>query len=337
MSTMNVSHTLETFFILLRGICELNVPTIDIWVATDRIFKIGTGLSVTDAWSSSIASSIYAIVEYARQRSIPSTVIYDTLKYAYATCVSRPYTPVTFVFTNHLTLGDTRMKMKLLIQSSNCKTVGIGVGYSLFDVRSVFPSFLWSSNPSQLHRAVAYSHHKSLNPYYRSNLAFMKCNENDKYRCVKEEFRIFNREYVKAITEIYSAYEFRALFINALQTRDENINMLTADCTSSEFDLGVDGAFKDFHVLFIILCEYRNIKGVDGKIIDSGITRQILEMGVNGESPIKKLQTKGFQVQIVYDYCSAIIELATGKYRTVMELAIIHILIIVMVVMNYII
>ncbi|CBK21364.2 uncharacterized protein [Blastocystis hominis] len=96
----------------------------------------------------------------------------------------------------------------------------------------------------------------------------------------------------------------------------------------SKYDLGVDGAFGHYSILFIILYLCRGEKDDDGKVIDEFITEEILKYGkeVNGErfSPIAKLGDrivngkpigKGFKIRYAYDYKTAIEELSSGRYR----------------------
>ena len=93
-------------------------------------------------------------------------------------------------------------------------------------------------------------------------------------------------------------------------------------------DLGIDGAFKDYSILFIILYLCRGKKDANGKVIDEYITEDVLKNGrvINGRrfSPILKLGDKkingiaigkGFEIHYAYDYKSAIKELMSGKYR----------------------
>lgn len=52
-----------------------------------------------------------------------------------------------------------------------------------------------------------------------------------------------------------------------------------------QYDLGVDGGFTDYTVLFVILYLCRGEKDSDGSVIDEDITEEVLMYGreVNGE------------------------------------------------------
>ena len=100
------------------------------------------------------------------------------------------------------------------------------------------------------------------------------------------------------------------------------------DINDNRYDLGLDGAFTEYSILFIILYLCRGIKDENGKVIDEYITEDVLINGkdINGKrySPIMKLGKnknsggligKGFDIHYAFDYKSAIKELMSGKYR----------------------
>ena len=100
------------------------------------------------------------------------------------------------------------------------------------------------------------------------------------------------------------------------------------DINDNRYDLGLDGAFTEYSILFIILYLCRGIKDENGKVIDEYITEDVLINGkdINGKrySPVMKLGKnknsggligKGFDIHYAFDYKSAIKELMSGKYR----------------------
>ena len=142
-------------------------------------------------------------------------------------------------------------------------------------------------------------------------------------------FKVSFSSMTKNICNIPSIYETTLSSVRFDdQTDGPDALKKIGDINSSKHDLGVDGAFGHYSILFIILYLCRGEKDERGNVIDPDITEDILRNGkeVKGEqfSPIMKLGNrivdgkpigKGFKIRYAYDYKSAINALMSGKYR----------------------
>ena len=138
------------------------------------------------------------------------------------------------------------------------------------------------------------------------------------------------KEMVKDITAIESTYEI-VLSKNRILDKTESGNMEVDEYNSSQNDLGEDGAFSEFTILFVILYLCRSDeRDDDGKIQDEFITENVLCYGKDSDnpfSPVVKLGQqkdqrgnsigKGFNILYAFDYKTAIDSLLRGSVRVV--------------------
>ena len=95
-SETNRPHSLVTVFTLLRNLSNLQLPCVDIWVATNVVTRVATGVASVDLWETPV---IAAVLE-AIQHPVPNTALHECLRYACCTCNSRSFSSVMMVCTN---------------------------------------------------------------------------------------------------------------------------------------------------------------------------------------------------------------------------------------------
>ena len=204
--------------------------------------------------------------------------------------------------------------------------LGIGIGLYLCGFEDLFPTMIWNSNPLRLSESLLHLTSASINGNPNS-VPDIKIDE-----MIMNE--TFNRKYDKLTQQLFnipSIYEATLSYFRFKdETEDTGAIPMNCDISDNRHDLGIDGAFKDYSILFIILYLCRGIKDENGKVIDEYITEDVLKNGkvIDGRrfSPIMKLGDmkingipigKGFDIHYAYDYKSAINELMSGKYRMI--------------------
>ena len=318
-SETNRVHSLITIFTILRNLSNMQLPCIDLWVASKGITRVATGLSSMDLWESNIVAALYQSLLSPCQ----NTCLPDCIRYACCTCNARSFQSIMMVLTNGVLCDDSRAEIKSIVSGIEMTYLGIGIGLYLCGFEDLFPTMIWNSNPIQLSETLM-------------NLTNASISGNQ--NAVPErkiDSRMMNGTFVKSFAEatqrickIPSIYEttLNSVRLNDITDKDKFIKK--GEINDSKYDLGKDGAFGHYSILFIILYLCRGDKDDNGKVIDEFITDEVLRNGkeVDGEtfSPIAKLgprivngiqKGKGFNIRYAYDYKSAIEELLSGRYR----------------------
>ncbi|KAM7454618.1 hypothetical protein BLSTO_04623 [Blastocystis sp. subtype 1] len=306
-SETNRAHSFITLFTLLRNISNLQLPCVDIWVATDRVVRVATGVPSADLWETPV---IAAVLE-AISQPVPNTVLQDCLRYACCTCNSRSFSSVMMVCTNGVLCKETREEVRSIVSTFEMSYVGVGIGSYLCGFHDLFPSMIWHANPLRLSDVIA-----SKDDASRSTSVYgVEEKEVDSVLLTKKN-GLYYGEMVEKISDFPSEYE--------LEMKDVRIARLVTSRTT----LGADGGFTDYTILFVVLYLCRGEKDSDGSVIDEDITEEVLVNGkeVNGDrfSPVLKLGQvvsngkqigKGFNIEYAYDYKTAIDKLLSGKIR----------------------
>ena len=150
-SETNRAHSLITLFTLLRNISNLQLPCVDIWVATDQVIRVATGVPSADLWETPV---IAAVLE-AISQPVPNTVLQDCLRYACCTCNSRSFSSVMMVCTNGVLCKETREEVRSIVSTFEMSYVGVGIGSYLCGFHDLFPSMIWHANPLRLSDVIA--------------------------------------------------------------------------------------------------------------------------------------------------------------------------------------
>lgn len=228
------------------------------------------------------------------------------------------------VLTNGVLCSDSRMEIKSIVSGVEMTYLGIGIGLYLCGFEDLFPTMIWNSNPAQLSETLMNMTDISLKG---------SPNAVPEQQIGKE---IMNGTFEKTFAEmtlricnILSIYEATLSSIRFdIGPNGWNNNKDIDIINDSKYDLGRDGAFGSYSILFIVLYLCRGEKDEQGKVIDEFITDEVLKYGkeVKGNrfSPVAKLGKtiindihigKGFEIGYAYDYKKAIKELSSGKYR----------------------
>ena len=319
-SETNRVHSLVTVFSILRNLSNMQLPCVDIWVATDEIIRVATGLTSMDVWENNIVASLYqSLLTPSR-----NTCLADCIRYAACTCNARSFQSVMLVLTNGVLCDDARSEIKSIVSGIEMMYLGIGIGSYLCGFEDLFPTMVWNSNPIRLSETLL----NITNPVPNSNLNAIPKKQIDGL-ILNGTFTTSFSDMTKNICNIPSIYETTLSSVRFDDQTDGPDGLKPIDdINSSKHDLGVDGAFGHYSILFIILYLCRGEKDERGNVIDPDITEDILRNGkeVNGEqfSPVLKLGNrivdgkpigKGFDIFYAYDYKSAINALKSGKYR----------------------
>ena len=319
-SETNRIHSLITIFSVLRNLSNMQLPCIDLWVASQGITRVATGVSSMDLWESNIVAALYQSLLSPYQ----NTCLPDCIRFASSTCNARSFDSIMMVFTNGVLCGDSRAEIKSIVSGIEMTYLGIGIGLYLCGFEDLFPTMIWNSNPTRLSETLM-------------NLTTASVTTNPNAVPEKKIDGMiwngtFDKTYVeltKTICNIPSIYETTLSSVRFNDETDGKDAMKKiSDINDSRYDLGVDGAFGNYSILFIILYLCRGEKDENGIVIDEFITEEVLRIGkvVKGErfSPILKLGDrmingkpigKGFNIRFAFDYVSAINQLMSGKYR----------------------
>ncbi|KAK8809840.1 hypothetical protein WA158_000783 [Blastocystis sp. Blastoise] len=303
---LNIRHSVETILLFIRCLAELFVSSVDIWISNgDKSICIGTGLQTYDIWTESTLTAFFLNI----QNSSNISCLSETIRQATAISNSRPYASIFFVFTDSIPCSNQQKEIKNIIMSNECTYIGIGIGYTITDFNDIFPTFIWSQDIHKLSNAID----NIYQPTNSTESQSVYITNPDIYRNISEtKFNVkFNNKIIEEIIKMDSIYERRNRFINVEETEDGAYKNLFNNSNSS-YDLGKDGAFTPWSILFIILYLHRpGSYNEKGELIDIEVNENSLLKG-----PIQKLHDqKGFNYKIVYSYQSAINELRQGKHR----------------------
>ncbi|KAK8821700.1 hypothetical protein WA556_002147 [Blastocystis sp. ATCC 50177/Nand II] len=319
-SETNRAHSFITLFTLLRNISNLQLPCVDIWVATDQVVRVATGVPSADLWETPV---IAAVLE-AISQPVSNTVLQDCLRYACCTCNSRSFSSVMMVCTNGVLCKETREEVRSIVSTFEMSYVGVGIGSYLCGFHDLFPSMIWHANPLRLSDVIA-----SKDDASRSTSVYGVEEKKVDSVLLTKKNGLYYDDMVKMICDVQSEYE--------LEMKDVRIDDVTEGMDGSiigvienkrQYDLGADGGFTDYTILFVVLYLCRGEKDSDGSVIDEDITEEVLVNGkeVNEErfSPVLKLAFttrngkpigKGFNIEYAYDYKTAIDKLLSGRIR----------------------
>lgn len=147
----NRHHALTTLLSLLRALASLDLPTVDLWVASHNIMRVATGIQSRDLWRPNVLAALLA----AAANPPLVTLLERTLLYAASTCVCRADPAVVLVLTNGVLAEETRKGVQSVIHSfstnrADLQFVGVGLGLHLHGTQDVLPQFFWSADVAQL-------------------------------------------------------------------------------------------------------------------------------------------------------------------------------------------
>ncbi|KAK8822399.1 hypothetical protein WA577_005562 [Blastocystis sp. JDR] len=319
-SETNRAHSLITLFTLLRNISNLQLPCVDIWVATDRVVRVATGVPSADLWETPV---IAAVLE-AISQPVPNTVLQDCLRYACCTCNSRSFSSVMMVCTNGVLCKETREEVRSIVSTFEMSYVGVGIGSYLCGFHDLFPSMIWHANPLRLSDVIA-----SKDDASRTTSVYGVEEKKVDSVLLTKKNGLHYYDMVKTICDVQSGYKLEIKTIRMDDVTDRMDGSIIGVIENNrQYDLGADGGFTDYTILFVVLYLCRGEKDSDGSVIDEDITEEVLVNGkeVNGKrfSPVLKLGPttrngkpigKGFNIEYAYDYKTAIDKLLSGKIR----------------------
>ena len=147
----NRHHAVTTLLALLRAVASLDLPTVDLWVASHTITRVATGIRSRDLWQANVLAALLA----AAANPPLVTLLERTLLYAASTCVCRTDPAVVLVLTNGVLAEETRKGVRSVIHSfstnrADLRFVGVGLGLHLHGTQDVLPQFFWSADVAQL-------------------------------------------------------------------------------------------------------------------------------------------------------------------------------------------
>ena len=193
------------------------------------------------------------------------------------------------VLTNGVLCDDSRAEIKSIVSGIEMTYLGIGIGLYLCGFEDLFPTMIWNSNPYFLSETLSNLTNESMSESLNA------VPEKKIDRMVKEKkFSASYKEMTKRICNIPSKYEttLRNVRFGDVTDGPDALSKI-GNINDSKYDLGVDGSFGHYSILFIILYLCRREADENGKVIDEFITEEVLCDGrmLNGKvfSPILKL------------------------------------------------
>lgn len=147
----NTKHSLQTLFTLLSSVASLQLPSVDLWVASDRVQRVATGVSSEEVWTSTVLWTLY----HALSRPALHSALDEAIRYAWATCSQRGLPAVMFVCTNGVLNPVTRSRVQSMVcylSQPQCsfQCVGVGLGLHVHCLHDVFPRLVWCADPARL-------------------------------------------------------------------------------------------------------------------------------------------------------------------------------------------
>ena len=149
-SETNRIHSLITIFSVLRNLSNMQLPCIDLWVASSQILRVATGISSMDLWESNIVAALYQSLLSPCQ----NTCLPDCIRYACCTCNARSFQSIMMVLTNGVLCDDSRAEIKSIVSGIEITYLGIGIGLYLCGFEDLFPTMIWNSNPNHLSETI---------------------------------------------------------------------------------------------------------------------------------------------------------------------------------------
>ena len=147
----NTKHSLQTLFTLLSSVASLQLPSVDLWVASDRVLRVATGVSSEEVWTSTVLWTLY----HALSRPVLHSALDEAIRYAWGTCSQRGLPAVMFVCTNGVLNPATRSRIQSMayyLSQPQCsfQCVGVGLGLHVHCLHDVFPRLVWCADPARL-------------------------------------------------------------------------------------------------------------------------------------------------------------------------------------------
>ena len=158
-SETNRVHSLITIFTIIRNLSNLQLPCVDVWVASSKIIRIATGISSMDLWESNIVAILYESLLSPCQ----NTCLPDCIRFACCTCIARSFQSVMMILTNGVLCDESRVEIRSIVSGIEMTYLGIGIGLYLCGYEDLFPTMIWNSNPNQLSLTIMNMAKKSEN------------------------------------------------------------------------------------------------------------------------------------------------------------------------------
>ena len=321
-SYINRVHSLLTVLSLLRNISNLQLPCVDIWVAGSTVTRICTGSPSGDLWESNVILSLLSTLH----SPCHNTTLPDCIRYACCTSNCRSFSSLMIVLTNGVVSEAARNEIRAIVHGVEMTYIGIGLGQYLNGFKDLFPTMLWSANPALLNQAIM----NISNPSDKAEVCYAVPEHEITPEIKEMKHATCFDDMVKNISAIASTYEI-ALSKNRILDKTESGSMEVGQYNSSVNDLGEDGGFGEYTILFVILYLRRSDeKDENGKIQDEFITEDVLRYGkdpIKPFSPVIKLGHgkdhsgnpigKGFNILYAFDYETAMEILRRGNIRVI--------------------
>ena len=194
----NSRHSLQTLFALLSSVASLRLSSVDLWVASDRVQRVATGVSSEEVWTSTVLWTLY----HALSRPVLHSALDETIRYAWGTCSQRGLPAVMFVCTNGVLNPATRSRVQSMVcylSQPQCsfQCVGVGLGLHVHCLRDVFPRLVWCADPARLGECLESREEVSVS-------------EMNAVKVVKEdvkEYDVVHAECIEKMNALVSSYE----------------------------------------------------------------------------------------------------------------------------------
>lgn len=148
--SVNAQHSLHTVFALLQAISHLDIPFVDVWIANQSVIPIITGASPSDVWSDDVVNALWGYLN----QPCHMTAFPETLQKACAVCDHRNTPSVLFALTNGVSLPSSREFVQSVVSTTSVSVVGMGLGFVLGSIDSLFTRMIWNANPLHLAETI---------------------------------------------------------------------------------------------------------------------------------------------------------------------------------------
>eukprot|EP00768_Dysnectes_brevis_P003641 gnl/Dysnectes_brevis/2589_a3125_642.p1 GENE.gnl/Dysnectes_brevis/2589_a3125_642~~gnl/Dysnectes_brevis/2589_a3125_642.p1 ORF type:complete len:3753 (-),score=514.02 gnl/Dysnectes_brevis/2589_a3125_642:65-9661(-) len=319
MSYSNLSHSFVTFIALLRLLAALDIANVDVVLAGNSSHVVCDNMAASDILnpSSPLWNALLAMISSDQTtRGLPLAVR-EAIELQNSRCVSE--TRLVFTLTDGLfdpEVQDTIRALHSLAVPSQIQIIGVGVGIHPVLLPQSFIKSVWASSPSTLGRGLSalfgavtdtrpeiHSLHCKLD---MTGIDDIMGRHHD-HHC-RDYFSSRPHLFTTVCSDIINQQSLDAHHLNSLSTRNPE---------GSQNDLLRDNSITDQSILIAMFYTCRGVRGRSGSILDTKVTPDMLINGEDGKSVVNVLKSKGFTVDVVYDYYSAIKRIVSSTYSQV--------------------
>ncbi|KAK8883163.1 hypothetical protein M9Y10_045811 [Tritrichomonas musculus] len=304
----SVDHCFISVLSILFSLKDLNIPYVNLVIVGKHLVKFLINGEVKYVLGNiSTLSKLYSlIIEEASATRLFEEGVRQLLGHILDNSISH----VMFIITDALIGQEHEEKIKEVLSIAYInmvKVIGIGTGPAPYRIENIFALSVYAKNPYKLRQAL----YKLIQMPIKKNAPriLTEITNYPPMQCESNTNEALLEPFAK--TKLYNER-----LLQSINQESTDKSKLKGDyAQKSNFDLGVNGLFKEYKVLVMMFYEG------DPDTADKNITQHTFEHGPEKDkdheyitSPADKLKEKGFRYTIVKTYKDTVKELLSGEY-----------------------